>query len=87
MQKALKRKTSLNQSYLCPHNAVMYLSNIGVAEYEKDRSKYMCMQTRLGFVLFGVLGDAKLKEFGYPDKTVTEILETVLWKTKTTVMH
>ena len=85
MQKILKTKSSLNQSNLCPHNSVMYLENIGEAEYEKDRTKYMCMQTRLGFVLFGVLGGTKLKQFGYPDKTVTAILESVLWKTKTPV--
>ena len=86
MQKPLKRKTSQSQSYLCPHNALLYLANISTAEYEKDRTKYICMQTRLGFVLFGVLGDIKLKQFGYPDKTVTEILETVLRKTKTPVI-
>ena len=85
MQKILKTKSSLNQSHLCPHNSVVYLANIGDVEYEKDRSKYMCMQTRLGFVLFGVLGGTKLKQFGYPDKTVTEILESVLRKTKTSV--
>ena len=86
IQKGLKRKI-LNQWYLCPHMAVKHLPNIGAEEYEIDRNRYMCMQTRLGLVLFGVLGAKKLETFGYPDKTVTEILEMVLFKTKTPVIY
>ena len=87
LQSVLKRNLPVNETHLCPHKAVMYLANIGDAEYEGDRRKYVSMQTRLGFVLFGVLGEDKLVQFGYPNKTVTEILESVLCKTNTKVSY
>ena len=87
LKSVLKRNMPVNETHLCPHKAVMYLANIGAEEYEGDRRKYVSMQTRLGFVLFGILGEDKLMQFGYPTKTVTEILESVLCKTKTKVRY
>ena len=61
------------------------LRSIPTAEHEADKMKYICMQARLGYMLFGVLGGKKLEQFGYPDKTIIEILRIVLEKTKTKV--
>ena len=48
--------------------------------------KFMCMQARLGYVLFRLLGAAKLEEYGYPDKPVIEILNIVLKKANIEVL-
>ena len=81
----LKRKIPFTDNYVCPHNAVMNLPYISTSECEKDKMKYICIQARLGYVLFRLLGGSKLEEFGYPDKSIIEILNVVLTKTNTKV--
>ena len=84
--RTLKRKIPFNDDYICPHNAVMSLPYISKAECEKDKMKYICIQARLGYVLFRLLGGSKIEEFGYPDKSIIEILNIVLTKTRTKVL-
>ena len=88
MDKSLKRKISSNSESICPYDAIMSLpSNIDAEnENEKDKMKFMCMQAQLGYVLFRLLGAAKLEEYGYPDKPVIEILNIVLKKANIEVL-
>ena len=48
--------------------------------------KLICMQAQLGYVLLGVMGEKKLAQFGYPNRSVIEILQMVLDKAKTKVI-
>ena len=66
---------------------MLHLPNIGVAEQAKDQMKLICMQAQLGYMLLGVMGEKKLAQFGYPNRSVIEILQIVLDKTKTKVRH
>lgn len=84
--KKLDRKSSEENS-VCPHNAVIHLPNIGAAEQARDQMKLICMQAQLGYMLLGVMGEKKLAQFGYPNRSVIEILQMVLDKAKTKVIY
>ena len=86
MDKNLKRKISSNSDSICPYDAIMSLPTNIDAENEKDKMKFMCMQAQLGYVLFRLLGAAKLEEYGYPDKPIIEILNIVLKKANMEVL-
>ena len=81
----LSRKHSDNEHSLCPHKAVLHLPSIRTAEQARDQMKLICMQAQLGYMLLGVMGEKKIVEFGYPNRSVIEILQMVLTKTKTKV--
>merc|ERR1711963_939749 len=83
--RSLKRKISTRPNSICAHNANTNLPNIFDAEDEKDKNNFICIQARLGYVLFRVLGGTKLEEYGYPDKSIIEILNIVLIKANTEV--
>ena len=77
---------SSEEHSLCPHKAVVDLPNIGMAEQAKDQMKLICMLAQLGYMLLGVMGQKKLAQFGYPNRSVIEILQMILDKTKTKVV-
>ena len=82
----LTRKTSEEYS-LCPHKSVLHLPTIATAEQARDQMKLICMQAQLGYMLLGVMGERKLAQFGYPNRSVIEILQLVLDKAKTKVCN
>ena len=65
----------------------MYLPSIATAEQARDQMKLICMQAQLGYMLLGVMGEKKLAQFGYPNRSVIEILQMVLDKAKTKVLQ
>ena len=81
----LTRKESEEYSF-CPHKSVLHLSPIATAEQARDQMKLICMQAQLGYMLLGVMGERKLAQFGYPNRSVIEILQMVLDKAKTKVL-
>ena len=81
----LTRKGSDEYSF-CPHKAVVHLPSIATAEQARDQMKLICMQAQLGYMLLGVMGEKKLAQFGYPNRSVIEILQMVLDKAKTKVL-
>ena len=64
----------------------MHLPSIATAEQARDQMKLICMQAQLGYMLLGVMGEKKLAQFGYPNRSVIEILQMVLDKAKTKVL-
>ena len=82
----LTRKSSEEFS-LCPHKSVLHLPTIATAEQARDQMKLICMQAQLGYMLLGVMGERKLEQFGYPNRSVIEILQLVLDKAKTKVCN
>ena len=82
----MQSNSSENEHSLCPHEAVLQLPNICLAEQARDQMKLICMQAQLGYVLLGVLGEKKLAQFGYPNQSVIQILQMVLGVTKTKVI-
>ena len=83
--RSLKRKISSRPNCICAHNTNTNLPNSFDAENEEDKINFICIQARLGYVLFRVLGGTKLEEYGYPDKSIIEILNIVLIKANTEV--
>ena len=70
---------------MCPHDAVLNLPHISIAEQARDQMKLICMQAQLGYMLLGVMGEKRLAQFGHPNRSVIEILQSILDKTKTKV--
>ena len=57
-------------SELCPHRAVLELPEVATSDQAKDQLKLICLQAQLGYVLLGLLGEQRLKSYGYPHKSV-----------------
>ena len=57
-------------SDLCPHRSVLELPEVGLPEQAKDQLKLICLQAQLGYVLLGLMGDKRLRNYGYPHQSV-----------------
>lgn len=55
---------------LCPHRSVLDLPAVPVSEEAKDQLRLICLQAQLGYVLIGLLGERRLKSYGYPHQSV-----------------
>ena len=58
----------------------MELPKLSLAKQARDQLRLVTMKARLGYVLLGLLGEKRIRRFGYPDKSVTGILQSVLDK-------
>ena len=67
-----------NDHSLCPHRAVLEMPPVGVAEQAKDQLKLICLQAQLGYVLLGLMGEKRLKNYGYPHLSVRSSLSLSL---------
>jgi hypothetical protein len=65
------------KSDLCPHQAVLQLPEVGPAEQAKDHLRLLCLQAQLSYALMGMLGDKRLRLYGYPHQSVSSLTESL----------
>ena len=63
-------ETGIDHS-LCPHRAVLELPEVSLCQQAKDQLKLICLQAQLGYVLLGLMGEKRLKKYGYPHQSVS----------------
>ena len=65
---------------LSPSRAAVELPAVPLAKQARDQLRLVTMQARLGYVLLGLLGEKRIRTFGFPERSVTETLHAVLGK-------